>query len=68
MTYANIVDEIQKLSLEDKKELEEMIHKMRIEERREEIYKNGEKSLKEYKSDKLKGSSSVNDLMADLNG
>jgi hypothetical protein len=67
MTFAGVVDEVRQLSIDEKKELAEIIERDLIEERRSEILKNGEEAMKEYKEGKLVFSSNVDELMASLN-
>ena len=62
MTYADLVEEIRQRSPEEKDDLEQLLHQMRIEERRDEILKNIEAGRKEYQRGKLKFSSDVDEL------
>jgi len=50
---AEIVDEIKSLDMETKEYLNDLIKKLLIEERRKEIKKNAEGSIKEYKRGKV---------------
>ena len=52
--FADIVDEIKGLDIESKEYLMDLIKKLLIEERREEIKRNAEESLKEHKEGKIK--------------
>ncbi len=51
--FATLVEDIKKISSEDKKELKFLLDRYLIEERRNRIYRNYRKSLKEYKENKL---------------
>ncbi len=51
---AEIVDEIKVLDIETKEYLSDLIKKLLIDERRKEIKKHAEASLKEYKNGKIK--------------
>ncbi len=51
--FADIVDEIKGLDIESKEYLMDLIKKLLIEERREEIKRNAEESLKEYEEGKI---------------
>lgn len=62
MTYTNLVNEIQRLSYEDKENLKVILEKYLIEERREEIFKNYKDSIKELKQGKTKYSNDINEL------
>jgi hypothetical protein len=58
-TFAEIVEEVKHLSVEEKKELQELIEKYLIEERRKEIYQNYQESLDELHENKVILSSDV---------
>ena len=60
--FASVIEEVKKMSSEDKEELKFLLEKYLIKERREEIYKNYEKSLQELKNDKLEFSNDLNEL------
>ena len=60
--FATVVEEIKKMSYEDKEELKFLIERYLIEERREEIYQNYHESLKELRGKKIKFSSDINQL------
>lgn len=60
--FTNIVEEVKKLSIEEKEELRFLLERYLIEERREEIYRNYRKSLKELLAGKLDFSSDVSKL------
>jgi 16S rRNA C1402 (ribose-2'-O) methylase RsmI len=54
LQYAEITEAVQSLNYEDKIELKELLNHYLIEERREEIYQNYQKSKKEVLSGKVK--------------
>ena len=58
-TFAEVVEEVNQLSFAKKEELYELL----VEERRGEIRKNAETSLKEYHEGKLEFFSNVDDMM-----
>ena len=60
--FTSVIEEVKKMSSEDKEELKFLLEKYLIEERRDEIYKNYEKSLQELKNNKLKFSTDLNKL------
>jgi hypothetical protein len=66
-TFASVVDSVRDLPLEAKTELKDLLDSYIIEERREEILRNGEEGRKEYEEGKLTFSSNVDELMASLN-
>jgi hypothetical protein len=65
-TFANLIEEIKKLSPEEKEELLDLLHKLLVDARRDEIHDNYQDSLKEVKEGKLKYSSKVSDLNKEL--
>ena len=64
--FANVVEEVQKLSSEDKGELRFLLERYLIEERREEIYQNYNESLKELRENKLEFSSDINNKLKEI--
>lgn len=60
--FASVIEEVKKMSSEDKEELRFLLEKYLIEERREEIYKNYINSLQELKSGKLEFTNDINKL------
>ncbi|MEW6621290.1 MAG: hypothetical protein AB1422_18495 [bacterium] len=62
LTYDNLIDTVKSLSIEEKEELKFLTERYLIEERREEIYKNYQNSLKEFEEGKLEFSSDVRKL------
>jgi len=60
--FSNLVEEVKKISSEDKEELKFLIERYLIEERRKEIYKNYKESLNELNEKKLNFSSDINKL------
>ena len=65
-TFAEIVEDVKQLSPAKKKELQELLRKYLIEERRAEIRENAEVGLKEYRDGKLKFFSNVDEMMDSL--
>lgn len=65
-TFAEIVEDVQQLSFAEKEELQELLRKYLIEERRREIRENAEAGLKEYREGKLEVFSKVDDMMTSL--
>jgi hypothetical protein len=65
-TFGEIVEDVQQLSLAEKEELQELLHKYLIEERRREIRENAEASLKEYREGKLESFTNVDKMMDSL--
>lgn len=61
-TFVNIVEEIKKLSLEEKEELKFLIERLMAEEARKKIYRNYKRSLKELQQGKLEFTSDINRL------
>ena len=62
-TFAGIVEDVQQLSLAEKEELQELLRKYLIEERRHEIRENADTGLKEYRDGKLEVFSNVDEMM-----
>ncbi|MGI8884836.1 MAG: hypothetical protein ACR2IA_11415 [Pyrinomonadaceae bacterium] len=65
--FAGVVEDVQKLSLDEKTELADLLESFLTEERRLEIYENGKQSRAESEAGRLKFSSSTNELKAMLN-
>lgn len=61
-TFAAVVEEVQKLSLEEKEELRQLLDKYLVEARREEIYNNYVATREEEKQGELKTASSTGEL------
>lgn len=66
-TFASVVEEVKQLSFDEKRELKDLIETYLIEERRQEIFENGEQSKQESEKADLKFSSNVDELMKTLN-
>jgi len=64
--FGNLVDEVRKLSTEEKEEPKFLIEKYLLEERREQIYENYQESLKELRAGKLRFSRDLNKLKKSL--
>lgn len=62
-TFSSIVEEVQKLSIEEKEELRQLLDKYLIEARREEIHENYLEAKKRADSGELKSSSNVQELL-----
>ena len=62
MSFAEIVEDVQKLSFDELQELKILTDKYIIEIERERLYQSHLESLKEYDEGKLKGSSDINEL------
>ena len=64
--FADVVEDVKQLSVAEKEELQELLRKYLIEERRREIRENADASLKEYRDGKLEFFSNVDDMMDSL--
>lgn len=62
MSFEALVENMRSCSMEEKEELKFLLERELIEERREEIYQNHRRSLKELKGGKAKFSSSISEL------
>lgn len=60
--YNTLVEEVKKLSVEEKEELKFLIEKYLVEERRDEIFKNYQKSKKEIEEEQLEFSGDIKRL------
>lgn len=67
-TFASVVDEVRQLTYDEREELIDVIQHSLVEERREEILRNGEEAMRAYRNGDLKFYSNVDDLMAALDG
>lgn len=65
--FADIVDEVTSLSINEMEEIKRIIEKILVEKKREEIFKNGKETKEESKEGKLKFYDTTNDLMNSLN-
>ncbi len=65
-TFAEIVEDVKQLSPAEKEELQELLKKYLIEERRREMLENGEASLQELREGKLKFTSDLEELKEQL--
>ena len=65
-TFAQVVEDVKQLSPAEKQELQELLRKYVIEERRREILENGEDALKEYREGRLTFSSDIETLKEQL--
>jgi hypothetical protein len=66
-TFAGVVDQVRQLSFEEKRELIDVLEQALIDERREEILRNGEAARRAYENGELKTYSDVDELMQALN-
>lgn len=62
MTFTHLVDEVQKLSLDEKEAMKNLLEHYLIEERRDEIARHGEESRQLLREGKLVFSSDVSEL------
>lgn len=65
-TFAEVVEGVRQLSPAEKEELQEIIKKSLVEERRREILENAEAGVEEMRRGELKSFSNVDDLMDSL--
>ena len=65
-TFANLIEEIQHLSIEEMQEIQFVTERYIAEKKRKEFYVSHKKSLKEYKDGKLKFSSDIDELKSSL--
>ena len=65
-TFAEVVEDVKQLSSAEKEELQELLKKYLIEERRRQIRENSEVGLEEFREGKLKSFSGVDELMDSL--
>ena len=65
-TFAEVVEDVRQLSPAEKEELQEIIKKSLIEERRREILENAEAGMEEMRRGELRSFSNVDDLMDSL--
>ena len=64
--YDILVENIKKLPLSEKEELKSLLEKYIIEEKRKEIYKNYQETLREYQTGKLKFFSDISQLQKEI--
>jgi phosphopantothenate synthetase len=65
-TFAEVVEDVRQLTSAEKEELQEIIKKCLIDERRQEILENAEAGIEEMRRGELKSFSNVNELMDSL--
>lgn len=65
-TFAGVVDEVQRLSLDEKSDLKDLLEHYLIEARREQILENAKQGMLEYERRELKSYSDVDELMRAL--
>ncbi len=59
--FADVVEEVKQLSFDEKQEVKDL-----VEEKRDEIWVNGERSQRELKENKLQFSSDIDELMIEI--
>ena len=64
--FAQVIEAVKELSLAEKEELQELLRKYAIEERRQELLEDLEASLQEWREGKLTFSSDIDTLKQDL--
>ncbi len=67
VSFVDVVENVKQLSIEEKQELKDLIDSYLIEERREEIYQNYQKSKQNYAEGNLNFSTNLDELEAMLN-
>ena len=65
-SFAQVVEAVKELSLAEKEELQELLRKYAIEERRQELLEDLEASLQEWREGRLTFSSDIDTLKQDL--
>lgn len=65
--FAGVVDEVRQLSVEERRELIDVLEQSLIDERRDEILHNGEEARSAFANGELEIYSNANDLMESLN-
>ncbi len=60
--FAEIVEEVKQLSTEEKEELQDLLEKYLVDERRREIHENYQASLKELHENRMNFSSNTDEL------
>ena len=65
-TFAEIVEDVKQLTPAEKEELQALLKKYLIEERRREIQENAEAGLQEYREGTLQSFSNVDEMMDSL--
>ena len=65
-TFAQVVEEVKQLSPAEKHELQELLRKYVVEERRREILENGEAGLEEMRNGELTSFSDADSLLDSL--
>ncbi len=65
--FASVVDEVRGLSVEERRELIDILEQSLIDERREQIFDSGESVRQAFHNGKLSVYSTADDLMSSLN-
>ena len=66
-SFASVVDEVRELSVEERRELIDVLEQSLVDERREEIFDSGESVRQAFENGKLSVYSSADDLVSSLN-
>ncbi len=66
-SFASVVDEVRELSVEEKRELIDVLEQSLIDERREEIFDSGESVRRAFDNGKLSVYTTGDDLLRSLN-
>jgi hypothetical protein len=65
-TFANVVEEVKQLSVDEKQQLQELLRECVIKERRREIRENADASLGEYREGKLQSFTDIDQFLKSL--
>jgi hypothetical protein len=65
-TFAQVVEHVKQLSLDEKQELQELLRKFLIEERRQEILENSKAGIEEWRERKLTAFADIDKLRDSL--
>ncbi|CAN5539160.1 hypothetical protein BH10ACI3_BH10ACI3_02210 [soil metagenome] len=66
-SFASVVDEVRELSVEEKRELIDVLEQSLVDERRDEIFESGERTRRSFNNGKLNVYTTADDLMSSLN-
>lgn len=66
--FAEVVEDVRQLSFDEKTELKNLLEFYLIEERRDNIFENGERARRELENGELKFSSDLDEIVEFLNG
>ncbi|MEJ7624783.1 MAG: hypothetical protein WKF34_12390 [Pyrinomonadaceae bacterium] len=65
--FASVVDEVRELSVEERRELIDVLEQSLIDERRDEIFDTGEGARRKFSNGELKTYSNIDEMMRSLN-